>query len=72
LDEEARKKNALKRYHKDVEKGLFEGSFTEWLTLKEQEDTEKLAQRTYREAQESGFVGTFNQYREILKNRKKK
>jgi len=72
LDQETIRKNQLRKYHEDIEKGIFEGTFVEWLTLKEEEDLEKLAQRTYREARQSGFHGSFNQYREILRNRRKK
>jgi hypothetical protein len=37
LSEEVVKKSQLKQYHKDIQEGLFEGSFYEWLLLKQHE-----------------------------------
>jgi len=70
LNEETIRKAQLKRYHADIERGLFEGSFVEWLDLKKQEDLERSARANYGEAVEAGFTGTLSDYKKLLKNKR--
>lgn len=73
LDEELLRRGQLKRYHQQVERGLFEGSFTEWILLEQRQPTgakRKELERMYEDAMESGYSGSFDQYLELLRKAK--
>lgn len=76
LNRENLRRGQLKQYHSDVEKGVFEGSFVEWLMLAENEvegAKKQILLREHSEAVASGYSGTFEDFlalqREHEKNR---
>lgn len=74
LNEENIRRGQLKQYHSDVTKGIFEGSFYEWLLLTESkvEGARKvILEREYQEVCDSGYAGSFEDFLKLQKEHNK-